>query len=548
MIQADEQVWPDMLAYLRDHHAPMCRQWFEEIEELGTSGGVLHLRASSDIHRNYLERQCTDPFDEAAQSITGRLLSVRFLGPADHTPAALSERQTEPKPSKPNGTKHANGATQPPAFREQRSQHLDQPTPAQNQTPSDQPPRTHDAEADQRSAHTDQHRPATAFPRPPHQSPSAASIESTEAFRASYRSAQDGAGYREKLIISPDNTFDNFVVGPENKMAHAAAQAVSTNPGTTYNPLFVHGGVGLSKSHLLQAVCLRLMEREPTPWIHYVSCEMFSSEFFEAVQAGKLGEFRHRFRDVDVLVIDDIHFLTKRDQTQEEFFHTFNALFQNGKQIVLSSDAPPEQIPDLEQRLVSRFNSGLVCEIMSPGYETRIQIVKNKARLRSIKVPDDAACYIAAKVDTNIREIEGAITKVHAHAMTDGVEIDENLARRALGGDAAPPRPELRITNIIDVVIDHFGVKLTDLLSKRKPKSISLPRQVCMYLAREHTRLSLQEIGGHFGGRDHTTVMHAHRVVGQKRLKDTDFDRLLDSLETRLDIPSAAQQRDRAGA
>lgn len=505
MIQADEQVWPKMLGYLRGRHASMCRQWFEEIQELGTAGGVLHLRAASDIHRNYLERQCADPFDEAARSITGRLISVRFLGPQDATPSALGDLPGSDTEHDPEADVEVKPSVEFEPSTNQRSDSTAQSlvTPKQYTDPAAQ-------------------------------------------FRASYRSTRNGTGYREKLLISPDNTFDNFVVGPENKMAHAAAQAVSSSPGSTYNPLFVHGGVGLGKSHLLQAVCLRLLERDPTPWIHYVSCEMFSSEFFEAVQAGELGEFRHRFRDVDVLVIDDIHFLTKRDQTQEEFFHTFNALTQNGKQIVLSSDAPPEQIPDLEQRLVSRFNSGLVCEVLQPGYETRIQIVKNKARLRSITIPDDAACFIAAKVDTNIREIEGAITRVQAHAMTDGLEINESLARRALGGDSAPPRPELRITNIIDVVIDHFGVKLTDLLSKRKPKSISLPRQICMYLAREHTRLSLQEIGGHFGGRDHTTVMHAHRVVGQRRGEDPDFDRLIDSLETRLDVPVASAGRDRA--
>jgi chromosomal replication initiator protein len=489
MKDADAALWPDMLSYLRTRHADICRQWFEQIEELGANAGVLTLRTSSDIQKSYLERQCADRFDEAVQDVTGRLLSVQFIGPRDPAPASLNG----------GARRHREAAHNGEAIAEQLER-----TAVEHRPASDIEPKSMDGGSGQ------------------------------PAFRPSLRPPKQGTGHNDKLLINPDYTFDNFVVGPENKMAHAAARAVAATPGRAYNPLFVHGGVGLGKSHLLQAICLELLEREPEPWIHYVSCEAFSTEFFEAVQAGQLNDFRHLFRDVDCLVIDDIHFLTKRDQTQEEFFHTFNTLYQAGKQIVLSSDAPPAQIPDLEQRLVSRFNSGLVVEIMQPGYETRIQIVKNKARLRGVHMPDDAACYIAAKVDTNIREIEGAITKVHMQSLTDQSAINEALARRALGADPADPKPEVRITNIIDVVIDHFGVKLTDLLSRRKPKSIALPRQVCMYLAREHTRLSLQEIGGHFGGRDHTTVMHAHRVIREKRTRDEDFDRLVGSLESRF--------------
>jgi len=488
MNDADALLWPEMLTYLRTNHAEICRQWFEQIEELGANAGVLTLRTASDIHKNYLERQCADRFDEAVRDVTGRLLSVQFIGPKDPAPASLNGGSR-------GGPRGGSGAGS------ERG----------GERAADGGPSSSNVEMK-----------------------SGALGEGAPTFRPSLRPPRRGAGYNDKLLINPDYTFDNFVVGPENKMAHAASRAVAATPGRAYNPLFVHGGVGLGKSHLLQAICLELMERDPAPWIHYVSCEAFSTEFFEAVQAGELNDFRHRFRDVDVLVIDDIHFLTKRDQTQEEFFHTFNALFQAGKQIVLSSDAPPSHIPDLEQRLVSRFNSGLVVEVMAPGYETRIQIVKNKARLRGVEMPDDAACYVAAKVDTNIREIEGAITRVHMQSITDQSAIDESLARRALGADPAEPKPEVRITNIIDVVIDHFGVKLTDLLSRRKPKSIAMPRQVCMYLAREHTRLSLQEIGGHFGGRDHTTVMHAHRVIRDRRQQDDDFDRLIGSLESRF--------------
>ncbi len=363
--------------------------------------------------------------------------------------------------------------------------------------------------------------------------------------------AHQHGGYRPSaLVISPDYTFENFVVGPENRLAHAAAISISANPGRTYNPLFVSGGVGLGKTHLLQAICLRLLTGTPLPVIYYVSCEEFATQFMEAVQAGQMADFRHRFRDVDVLLIDDIHFLVKRERTQEEFFHTFNALYQAGKQIILSSDAAPTDIPDLEDRLVSRFQSGLVVQLQPPCFDTRIQIVKQKARIRGLEFPDDVAAYIAAKVATNIRELEGAVVRVHMQHVADGQAIDLALARAALENGPAAVRPEVTIANIIDAVANYYGVKLTDLQSKRRQKSIAHPRQVCMYLARRHTRFSLDEIGGYFGGRDHTTVMHAVKTILKRRDADDEFGRVLSALEDRvrapgpLPMPSAPKRRD----
>ena len=345
------------------------------------------------------------------------------------------------------------------------------------------------------------------------------------------------------LTISPDYTFENFVEGPENRLALAASRAVAQRPGQTYNPLFVHGGVGLGKTHLLHAICLQIFDDRPDARIYYTSCEGFMTQFIDAVQAGQMGEFRHRFRDLDVLVIDDIHFLAKREKTQEEFFHTFNSLYQAGKQIVLSSDAPPAEIPDLEQRLVSRFQCGLVVPVNPPCYETRVQIVKQKGRLRGLEFTDDVACFIAASVTANIRELEGAITRVQMLHITDQKPITETLARQALNDPAGEVKREITIEDIIDVVVDYFGVKLTDLQSKRRQKSIAHPRQVCMYLARRHTRYSLEEIGGYFGGRDHTTVMHAQRTVADKRESDDDMDRVLASLEQRLGVAEPAGAR-----
>jgi len=339
----------------------------------------------------------------------------------------------------------------------------------------------------------------------------------------------------DQIVLSPDYVFENFVTGPGNHLAYAAAVAVADNPGRAYNPLFVHGGVGLGKTHLLQAICQALLEKNPEAHICYLSCDTFMNQFLEAVQNGQMSQFRNRYRHVDLLLIDDIHFLTDRERTQEEFFHTFNTLYQSNKQIVLSSDSPPNEIPQLEDRLVSRFNWGLVARIDPPCYETRVAIIKTKSRLRGLTLPDDVVYYIAQKIDTNIRELEGAITKVQSLAMLRGIEPDLALAREALGDDSTQtPGPKLTIQNIIETVTDFYGVKLLDLQSKRRHRSITVPRQVCMYLARKRTRYSLEEIGGYFGGRDHTTVMHAIKTTEDRMSVEPDFSQQIQSLDRQL--------------
>jgi chromosomal replication initiator protein len=346
----------------------------------------------------------------------------------------------------------------------------------------------------------------------------------------------------EQVILSPDYCFDSFVVGPGNRLAHAAAMAVAGKLGRAYNPFFVHGGVGLGKTHLLQSICQMVLRQQPTARISYISCNTFMDGFHECVKAGRMNEFRHRFRNVDLLVIDDIHFLSKHEQTQEEFFHTFNALHQAGKQIVLSSDAAPSEIPDLEERLVSRFNSGLVARIERPCFETRVNILKTKARLHDMQMPDDVPAYIAARIDSNIRELEGALAKIRGFALALGRVIDLELAKEAIGAD---PLQNVRgsqqpnIQAILDAVSRFYDIKLTDLLGKRRHKSVALPRQVCMWLARRHTRHSLEEIGGYLGGRDHTTVMHAIRTVDTKQRADdrlrADVERLQGLLQSETD-------------
>jgi chromosomal replication initiator protein len=259
----------------------------------------------------------------------------------------------------------------------------------------------------------------------------------------------------------------------------------------------------------------------------------------DCVQGGEMAEFRYRYRHVDVLVIDDIHFLTRRDRTQEEFFHTFNTLFQSGKQIILSSDAPPNEIPTLEDRLVSRFNSGLVARVDKPCFETRIAIVAKKARLRGITLPDEVTAYIARRVESNTRELEGAITKIQGHAMLNGGRYDMEVAKAALGDMVPASERMVSIPQIVEAVIREYNVRATELNSKRRHKSIARPRQVCMYLARNKTRFSLEEIGNFFGGRDHTTVMHAVKTIARDRGADANFAALVERIETSLVMAQA---------
>src|SRR3954467_7822246 len=252
---------------------------------------------------------------------------------------------------------------------------------------------------------------------------------------------QRGGGFNEgdqPLPLNPDYTFENFVTGPCNRLPHAAAVAVAEQPGKAYNPLFIHGGVGLGKTHLLQAVSQKVLEKQPDLRILYLSCDAFINQFINAVETGEMNQFRHRYRDVDLLIIDDIHFLSGRDRTQEEFFHTFNTLYQGHKQIILSADCPPSEIPELEERLVSRFNWGLVAPIEKPCYETRVAILQKKARLRALSLPDEVVCYIAGKVENNTRELEGAITKIQGMSLLQAGQIDLDLAKAALGENGSP--------------------------------------------------------------------------------------------------------------
>ncbi len=337
------------------------------------------------------------------------------------------------------------------------------------------------------------------------------------------------APYEVELHFA-DYTFDSFVTGPCNRLAHAACMAITESLGKTYNPLFLHGSVGLGKTHLVQATCHRVLQLKPSAKIFFLSCETFVNHFIQAVERGDLHEFRYRYRHADVLAIDDIQFLADHEQTQEEFFHTFNTLYQSQKQIIISSDHSPGDIPALEERLISRFNWGLVARIDRPCYETRVAIVHKKARRRDIELPDDVACFIAATIDSNTRELEGAISKVAMLAQVSDTAIDLPIAREALGAEPVPTGREISIEDILSTVTTRFNVRLADLQSKKRSRSIAFPRQVCMFLARSLTRHSLEEIGGYFGGRDHTTVMHANRQIAGLMERDPHFQATIEKL------------------
>ena len=535
----DRQIWPGMLAHLKRHAAPICRQWFEEIEPVGVSGGVLRLRAHSNIHRDYLQRACAEPFNDAARSVSQMLLTVQFLGPDDQVASAGGAPQVvvETRSTSTSAVRTREGVAAPSA--RGRSSRNASATPrsgggagvsASAPWPEAGTVDSDDLIAEIRGEGTSEEAPvAAAAPAArANPSPTPAPVVSVAPLRRSSLS----------LALNPDYTFDNFVIGPTNRLAHAAALAVAEKPGRTYNPFFVHGSVGLGKTHLLQAVCLRILETSPGTRIYYTSCEGFITQFMEAVQAGEMSAFRHTFRDVDVLAIDDVHFLAKRDRTQEEFFHTFNSLYQAQKQIILSSDAPPEDIPDLEERLVSRFKWGLVSHVGPPCYETRIAILRNKAKMRGFEIDDEVAGFVAARIDSNIRELEGAIVKLQVMAQVERRPIDMDMAVSALGADAVGRGDkQVQIQAIIDAVTAYYGVKLTDLQSKRRHRSVAIPRQVCMFLCRRHTRYSLEEIGGYFGGRDHTTVMHAVKTIETRVDADGDFAQVIRRLDEQVRMP-----------
>jgi len=338
------------------------------------------------------------------------------------------------------------------------------------------------------------------------------------------------------LILNPKYTFDSFVIGNGNRFAHAASLAVSEAPAKAYNPLFIYGGVGLGKTHLMHAIGRFILESNPQSKVVYLSSEKFTNELINSIRDDKTVNFRNKYRNIDVLLIDDIQFLAGKERTQEEFFHTFNALYEANKQLIISSDRPPKEIPTLEDRLRSRFEWGLIADIQAPDLETRIAILRKKAKMDGLDVANEVMHYIASNVDTNIRELEGALIRVVAYSSLINKEISVSLATEALKDILPSSRPkQITISLIQEIVGSYFKMKIEDFSAKKRTRNVSFPRQIAMYLCRELTDCSLPKIGQDFGGRDHTTVIHAYEKIALERQSDPRLGNIIKELIKRIE-------------
>ncbi|GIN86743.1 chromosomal replication initiator protein DnaA [Heyndrickxia sporothermodurans] len=336
-------------------------------------------------------------------------------------------------------------------------------------------------------------------------------------------------------VLNPKYTFDTFVIGSGNRFAHAASLAVAEAPAKAYNPLFIYGGVGLGKTHLMHAIGHYVIEHNPSAKVVYLSSEKFTNEFINSIRDNKAVDFRNKYRNVDVLLIDDIQFLAGKESTQEEFFHTFNALHEESKQIVISSDRPPKEIPTLEDRLRSRFEWGLITDITPPDLETRIAILRKKAKADGLDIPNEVMLYIANQIDSNIRELEGALIRIVAYSSLINKDINADLAAEALKDIIPSSKPRvITIQDIQRIVGEEYNIKLDDFKAKKRTKTVAFPRQIAMYLSRELTDFSLPKIGEEFGGRDHTTVIHAHEKISKLLLTDSQLDKKIQEIKSLL--------------
>ena len=334
--------------------------------------------------------------------------------------------------------------------------------------------------------------------------------------------------------LNPRYTFENFVVGRSNEFCNAAALRVAEQPGKSYNPLFIYGGVGLGKTHLLHAIGNAVLHRDPSARVLYLSSEAFTNELIQSLRHDKMDEFKKKLRGISTLLIDDIQFMSGKERTQEEFFHTFNALYNSKRQIVITSDKIPQDIAGLEERLHTRFSWGLTADLQSPDFETRVAILKRKAALESVRIPEEVAHLISEKISSNVRELEGALTRLLAISSLHNSEISVELAKAALRPLLQSKRVNLSIDDIKKAVATQFGVKVSEIISKRRTKNLSFPRHIAMYLCRKHTSTSYPEIGSQFGGRDHSSVIHAANVISMKVASDSEMKTLVSEIEKKL--------------
>lgn len=468
---SSQEIWQDVLGYVRENISILDFQtWFSNIKPLGVKNGELVLGVRNSFTQDWLRTHYLELLENALRSLGAQNPRVSFQ--------ILSAVQ-EPMLMPDSAAKPLTEAL-PPEFKEKELE-----------------------------------KEIVTFNNPLNNTSS--SLSST---------SSSGVAYSNPLNLNPKYVFDHFIVGPNNNMAHAASVAVADAPGRAYNPLFIYGDVGLGKTHLMHAVGHHALRQNPNLRVEYVSTETFTNELINAIREDRMTQFRNRYRSIDVLLVDDIQFLAGKERTQEEFFHTFNALHENHKQIILSSDRPPRDIQTLEARLRSRFEWGLITDIQSPDFETRVAILKMNAGNRKISIPQDVLEIIAKQVTTNIRELEGALIRVITYSSLNNVAFSRAVAARALSEVFSGNPISLEMNDILKAVAQHFSLSVDTLKGSGRAREIALPRQVAMFLVREMTSHSLPEIGQFFG-RDHTTVMHAIQKIGDQLKQSTELQQAL---------------------
>lgn len=470
-----DDAWNEAVAHTRRRSPSTFEQWFSGVQFEEFTSGVLRLSARDEFVRDWVD----DHFIPELVAHLESSLGTNGIRVAWQVTRGLSRPVSEPPPL--------------PACARQVAPSADRPTSA----------------------------------RPP---PAASAGRNAWLVRLDHDSAAD-----QRAIVNPKFTFENFIVGPSNELAYAAARAAAGDGGLRYNPLFITGGTGLGKTHLVHAIAHHELARRPDARILYVSADRFTTEFIESLQHHSMDAFRARYRkNCDVLLVDDIQFLAGREQTQEEFFHTFNALRESNRQIVVTADKYPQQLQRMPERLVSRFSSGLVADVQVPQLETRVAIVRKKAELEGIDVPNEVAVMLAQTVKNNVRELEGALIRLAAKSSLTGRVIDEEFAREELTAVRTLRPPSANVEDIQRAVCGHFCITNTDLISKDRHRSIAFARQVAMYLCRQRLKFSYPELGRAFGNRDHTTVMSAVRRVESLRSRDPEVAAHLEAIELSL--------------
>lgn len=492
MEQAELQaVWEQILAKMREQLASSAFRWLDPIQPIALTDTILTLATQTSVAKEWITSHYLTIMEDAVADVLGgpRAIQIQVVEP----PQAPEKEKAEPGEDAPA-----------PKDKGSKSSHK-----------KGRPTKKHAADMPEQGS----------------------------LFSAAPATSETGNNEDDMHLVAPGDssslnpkyTFDTFVTGSSNRFAHAAALAVAESPGKVYNPLFMYGGVGLGKTHLMHAIGNRVLHNHPEMRVLYVSSEQFTNEIIRSIQEGNPEKFRLKYRNIDVLLVDDVQFLSGKTSTQEEFFHTFNTLHDAQKQIILSSDRPPREVERLEERLRSRFEWGLTTDIQAPDFETRIAILKNKAELDHFSVPNDVMVYIASRIDSNIRELEGALTRVVAYSSLVHRPVTTDLVSEALK-DILPQDKTKKITMEIieEIVASYFKIKIEDINSKKRTRKIAFPRQIAMYLCRDLTGTSLPQIGRFFGGRDHSTVLHAYDKINREKEEDLKLNTILNELISRI--------------